>query len=105
MTATEKTEKSEEIQCATFLSLAGEAAIEVFETFQFSEAEANKLAPLIKKFEEFCTPKKNVTHERHVFNLRRQQTGESFENFVTDLRRLVKNCEYGDLTDSILKTE
>ena len=37
MTATEKTEKSEEIQCATFLSLAGEEAIEVFETFQFSE--------------------------------------------------------------------
>ena len=50
MTATEKNEKSEEIQCATFLSLAGEAAIEVFETFQFSEAEANKLA--LKKFEE-----------------------------------------------------
>jgi hypothetical protein len=32
MTATEKDKKSQKIQCATFLTLAGEAAITVYET-------------------------------------------------------------------------
>ena len=39
MTATEKDSKSEKLQCATFLALAGEAAIEVFNTFSISTSE------------------------------------------------------------------
>ena len=103
MTATEKDKKSQKIQCATFLTLAGEAAIIVYETLTFEETEKDKIEPLISKFEASCMPKKNVTHERHVFNLRKQKPEESVEQFVTELRRLAKNCEYGELTDSIIK--
>ena len=103
MTATEKDKKSQKIQCATFLTLAGEAAITVYETLTFEETEKDKIEPLISKFEAFCMPKKNVTHERHVFNLRKQKPEESVEQFATELKRLAKNCEYGELTDSIIK--
>ena len=103
MTATEKDKKSQKIQCATFLTLAGEAAITVYETLTFEETEKDKIEPLISKFEAFCMPKKNVTHERHVFNLRKQKPEESVEQFVTELKRLAKDCEYGELTDSIIK--
>ena len=41
MTATEKDSKSEKLQCATFLALAGEAAIEVFNTFSIATEEIN----------------------------------------------------------------
>eukprot|EP00112_Aurelia_sp_Birch-Aquarium-sp1_P022845 Seg6585.1 transcript_id=Seg6585.1/GoldUCD/mRNA.D3Y31 product="hypothetical protein" protein_id=Seg6585.1/GoldUCD/D3Y31 len=68
MTATEKDSKAEKLQCATFLALAGEAAIEVFNTFSIATAEKDKIAPLIEKFEEY-----------------------------------LKNCEYGELTESIIK--
>ena len=39
MTATEKDKKSQKIQCATFLTLAGESAIAVWETLTFEETE------------------------------------------------------------------
>jgi hypothetical protein len=103
MTATEKDKKSQKIQCATFLTLAGESAIAVWETLTFEETEKDKIEPLVAKFEEYCIPKKNVTHERHMFNLRKQKPDESVEQFVTELKRLAKNCEYGELTDSIIK--
>jgi hypothetical protein len=49
MTATEKDKKSQKIQCATFLTLAGEAAITVYETFE--DTEKDKIEPLVAKFE------------------------------------------------------
>ena len=103
MTATEKDKKLQKIQCATFLTLAGESAIAVWETLTFEETEKDKIEPLVAKFEEYCIPKKNITHERHMFNLRKQKPDESVEQFVTELKRLAKNCEYGELTDSIIK--
>jgi hypothetical protein len=93
MTATEKDKKSQKIQCATFLTLAGEAAITVYETLTFEDTEKDKIEPLVAKFEAYCLPKKNVTHERHLFNLRKQKPDESLEQFVTELKRLAKNCE------------
>ena len=47
------------------LSVAGEDAVEVYNTFFLVEAEQNKIEPLIEKFEQYCTLKKNVTFERH----------------------------------------
>ena len=46
MTATEKDKKSQRIQYATFLTLAGEAAIAVHETLVFEETEKDKIEPL-----------------------------------------------------------
>jgi hypothetical protein len=35
--------------------------------------------------------------------LKRQKPDESVEQFVTELKRFAKNCEYGELTNSIVK--
>ena len=32
-----------------------------------------------------------------------QRVGEAFDSFATDLKILVKNCEYGELTESTIK--
>ena len=55
--------------------------MEVYNT----EEETNKIEILIKKFERYCTLKKNVTFERHVFNTRNQGTSysESIDSYVT----------------------
>ena len=103
MTATEKDKKSQKIQCATFLTLAGEAAITVYETLTLEDTEKEKMKRLVAKFEVYCLRKKNVTHERHLFNLRKEKRDESLEQFVTELKRLAKKCEYGELTNSIVK--
>ena len=78
---TEKDKKSQKIQCATFLTLAGEAAIAVHETLVFEETENDKIEPLIAKFEAYRLPRKNVMHERHLLNLWKQKPDESIDQF------------------------
>ena len=102
-TATGMAEKAEQLQCATLLHCIGEDAAEVYGTFQFEADEVDKIDPLLKKFEDYFTPKKNLTFERHRFNSRTQQTGESIDMFVTDLRNRAKSCEFGALNDSLIK--
>jgi hypothetical protein len=82
---------------------AGEDAMEVYNTFVFAEGEENKIETLIKTFELYCTPKKNVTFERHVFNTRNQEPSESIDSYVTELRKLAKSCEFAQLHDSLIK--
>ena len=41
-------------------------------------------------------PKSNRVFARYKFHQKVQQEGESFEQFLTDLKLLVKDCGYGD---------
>ena len=86
MVASGKDTKSDEVKSAAFLHLAGPEALEVFNTFSFDNpGDAKKLDKLVEQFEAYCNPRKNVTWERHVFNTRRQQSGETIDQYVTDL--------------------
>ena len=49
---------------------------------------------MITKFTNHVTPRKNPLIARYLFLERRQKTDETFENFVTETRNLVKDCEY-----------
>ena len=62
-----------------------------------------KVKPIMAKFEAYCNPRRNVTWERHVFNTRNQLPGESIDHFVTDLRTKARTCEFGELTDSLIR--
>ena len=57
----------------------------------------------MSKFEIYCSPKSNLTYERHQFNTRNQNERELIDSYVTELRILSKSCEFGDLTDSLIK--
>ena len=94
--------KDEETQCAVFLHTIGDEALEVYDTFTITEAEENKIEPLLAKFEAYCSPKKNVTYERYLF-FSCTQNGRPIDAFVTDLRMKAKTCEFGTLNDSLIK--
>ena len=51
----------------------------------------------------YCTPKENITYERLVFNTRAQGATEGIDDYVTELRKLARNCEFGELHDSIIR--
>ena len=57
----------------------------------------------MEKFEKYCMPKKNLFYERHRFNTRIQNKEDNFDTFLTDIRNIVINCEYGTLEDDLLK--
>ena len=82
----------------------GPEALEIFNTLSFDNAgDDKKLDKLVEKFEAYCIPRKNVTWERHVFNTRNQQPGESIDQYVTDLQNKAKTCEFGALLESLIK--
>ena len=61
------------------------------------------LPTIVQKFETYCTPKKNTTYERHKFFTRNQKSDETIDQYVTELRTMAKNCEFGDLCDSLIR--
>lgn len=91
--------KDQKIQSATLLHVAGEEALEIYNTFTWDKDGDDKNIDAIKaKFEAYCNPRKNVTWERHLFNTRNQQPGETIDQYITDLRTKAKSCEFGTLS-------
>ena len=63
----------------------------------------NKASKILEKFEAYCTPRKNVTWQRHLFNTRNQRSDESFDQYLTDLKTKAQSCEFNDLKDSLIR--
>ena len=61
-------EKGENIQCAIFLHMIGEDALNIYDTFTFQGNEINKIQILIDKFDQDFSPQKNITYQRYLFN-------------------------------------
>ena len=101
--ATDLASKSTAKRAAIFLACVGTEAYELFQTFQLSVADAKKINKVLEAFERYCIGETNVTYERYIFNRRMQDSGETFDIFLSDLRRLVRTCEYGTLEESIVR--
>jgi hypothetical protein len=96
--------KDEKVQCNVFLHVAGPEAQKIHATMEFAEADVDKITPLKAKFRTFCEGKRNITVIRYQFNSRTQKDGESFDSFLTELKQIIQDCEFGnDLRDSLLK--
>ncbi|CAC5418952.1 unnamed protein product [Mytilus coruscus] len=96
-------EKTEKEQCRAVVYVIGLEGREIYNTFNFGENEADKLEVLLKKFEDYCIPKKNVTVIRHRFNTRVQNSSESIDQYLTDLKLIAKNCEFEHLKDGLIR--
>ena len=79
---------------------------EIYKTLQWEEGEKRNPVKVLDKLEAYVRPRKNKCIARHKLNLRKQNTGESFDNFVKDVRVIRMDCEYTDadviLIDSII---
>ena len=94
--------KSEKEKCQAFLYIIGQQGRDIYETLNFSEDEKFKLEPMFEKFERYCKPKQNVSVERYKFNTLAQGTS-TIDQYITNLRLIAKNCNYGDLEDEFLR--
>uniref|UniRef100_A0A6P7EX44 Uncharacterized protein LOC114324156 n=1 Tax=Diabrotica virgifera virgifera TaxID=50390 RepID=A0A6P7EX44_DIAVI len=103
MVASEKNEKSSEIKANVLLSLAGEDAVELFNTFGLEDEDKKDEAKIIEAFESYCNPKKNVIYERFKFHKREQLEGESFNQFLADVKKLAQTCEFTTFRDEMIR--
>ena len=85
---------SSQEQAAYIRLWLGEKGREIFRSWNLSNDDAKNPDLIIKAFREYCAPKKNTVFARYLFQERKQKEEEAFESFVTDLRNLVKECEY-----------
>ena len=57
----------------------------------------------MEKFDAYCTPKKNITYERYIFNTRVQQANETVDQYVTELKNIATTCDYGELREGLIR--
>lgn len=96
-------EAEDKKKVALLLHMLGPEVIHIYNSFNLGDSTKVKYADLVKKFENFFSPKKNVSLERHTFFTRKQKAGESIESYVTDLKVLAGTCEFKELKDSLVK--
>lgn len=83
-------EASDKKQASVFLHIVGDEALEVYNNFTFTDGDGMKLNKIMEKFEAYCIPKRNVTFERHRFFTCVQKTGETIDQYVTELQNRSK---------------
>ena len=93
------------IRVATLLSVVGEDAAKVYDTFTWSDDENEQcIEDVLRQFDRYCQPRTQVIYERYKFNNRNQAVGESISAYITDLRTIAKNCAHEDITpDEIIR--
>src|SRR6476661_3337238 len=97
--ATDIKEEPKEKQTAIFLSCIGTEAYDLFQTLVMEDSERSDLDSVLLAFDRYCTGETNTTYELYVFNKRVQEATETLDNFMNELRRLIKSCKYGQLEE------
>ena len=86
------------------LAAIGDDALLVFNIFTFTDAvHKRKLNEVKKRIKEYCSPRKNVIMERHMFWKTTQAHDETIDSFVTSLRHRAKSWEFGTQEKSLIR--
>ena len=93
---TKLSEQSKEYQCALLRYTFTDETRNVYESFNLSTEDAKDPKKILEALETFSRGVVNETLERHLFNSRKQDDGEKFDDFLTDLKILSKNCNFCD---------
>ena len=89
---------------ALLLHSASEAVQEIFETLaDTGKAKDYKIA--VKALNDYFIPKANSTYQNHLFRSMEQQDSETVAQFVTRLRQVVKDCDYGDQAENQIRDQ
>ncbi|RUS69791.1 hypothetical protein EGW08_022448 [Elysia chlorotica] len=93
------------VQVDLFLHCLDDDALKAYNGFSFEQSQSQRtLSDITTKFDSFAIGEVNVTYERYLFNSRLKRERESFEIFYSDLRRLLKSCNYCErCLDSLLR--
>ena len=97
------TDKDETVQVHTLIYSMGDAADDILKSFHLTEEEMKTYDTVKDKFNNHFVKKHNVIYERACFNQRRQEEGETFDNYVTALYGLVEHCKYGSLQSEMIR--
>ena len=87
-------EQSVEYQCSMLRYTFSEETRRIYDTFALTEEQEKDPKVILDKLESFAKGTVNRTMERHIFYNRDQEEGELFDDFLTDVKYLTKNCSF-----------
>lgn len=97
-------QQEDKYRVATFITCIGTEALEVYNGLPFeNEEDKNVMNTVLELMERHCIGQTNVIYERYCFNNRKQESGESFDTYLTALKTLAKTCIFGPLTDELIR--
>ena len=64
-------------------------------------SEKDNYNALVRKFKKFVQGKKDLAHERYIFNKRDQKEGETFLSFLTNTTSQARKCGFDHLKDNM----
>ena len=101
-TATKLHKEDGDVQRDSLLyAMGGREANRIFRTLFTPPDTDTDYNTLVAKFTEYFIPKRNIIHERCLFQERVQTTSESVEGFVRELQTLALHCDYTNTTDMV----
>ncbi|KAK3105801.1 hypothetical protein FSP39_006028 [Pinctada imbricata] len=75
----------------------------VYDIYMAEKGESDETYPASKKvLEDYFKPRKNTQMEIYQFRFCKQKQGQTLDEYVTELRRLSKDCEFQDVNNEIL---
>ena len=78
----ESTEKSDMVKIDEILSHAGREVTEVFKTLLWAaDGDDKKFDKVLKTFDKFCSPQKNILYERYGFWTLQQDDDEAIDAY------------------------
>lgn len=80
----------------------GQQGREIHKTFNWTDGEQDDPSAILTKFGTYVRPRKNKRIVRFRASQRKQSEGESFDNFVKDLRILLMDCDYDNSVDILI---
>ena len=86
--------KTEAIRCNYRMLWVGGKGRHINSNWTIEDGDEKKLKRYYDKFEEYCKPKSIKIYNGYVFKSRVQKENESFEQFVTESKTLIKDCDY-----------
>ena len=97
-------QQENQVRVATFITCIGSDALEVYNSLPFeSDEDKMIMSKVLELMEKHCIGQTNVIYERYCFNNRNQETGESFDAYLTALKALAKTCNFGSLKDELIR--
>ena len=92
----EMDKKSKEQQMAIFRACLSDDTLKIVLNLDLDDTKKDKHKDVLEALRLHAQGTANVVIERRKFNLRVQQEGGSFDNFLTSLRELAKTCKFCD---------
>jgi len=79
-----------------------EDAKDVLDTTRITPEDKKKYTKVIDTFDSYFKVWKNLIFEWACFNKRNQQPYKAAEQFITEIHKLVKSCEFGSMKDEFI---